>query len=456
MKVTTRIACVVVALAAGAVLAQEKKKDRETKVRDDKERVAAMDSWIYDDLPRGIEEAKKSGKPLLVVFRCIPCEACSQIDEDVVTRDPVVAKLLDRYVCVRIPHANGMDLDLFRFDYDQSWAAFLLNADLTIYARYGTRSHQTKSEDDVSLEGFAATLEGALDLHARFEEVRQSLASKRGGLESDRRTGVTVARPEEFPSFGGKYGATLDYAPDKKVVPACIHCHQVGEAERLLYRNAGKSIPERLLFPYPNPKVLGLVMDPKGRARVARVLPGSSAEKDGYRAGDEIVAIGGVPMLSIADVQWQLNAGGDDPRSGASDAEVLRDGKTIAMKLTLSDSWSRNDDISWRATSWDLRRMTTGGMLLENVPAEERAKLGVADGAMALRAKHVGQYGEHAAAKNAGFRQGDVVVAVNGRSDVRSETEWMTWLVNAKKPGEKVPVTVLRGGEKVELTLPMQ
>ena len=93
---------------------------------------------------------------------------------------------------------------------------------------------------------------------------------------------------------------------------------------------------------------------------------------------------------------------------------------------------------------------------LETVPAEERTKLGIEDGAMALRAKHVGQYGEHAAAKNAGFRQGDVVVALNGRDDVKSETEWMTWLVNAKKAGEKVPVTVLRGGEKIELTLPMQ
>lgn len=456
MRHALPLAVLAAVLVASAALAQDKKVDRETKVRGDKERVAAMDSWIYDDLPRGIEEAKKTGKPLLVVFRCIPCEACAKIDEDVVTRDPIVAKLLDRFVCVRIPHANGMDLDLFRFDYDQSWAAFLMNADMTIYGRYGTRSDRTKSEDDVSLEGFAAALQGALDLHAKFPEVRKSLAAKTGIFLSGRRTNVKVATPEEFPSFGGKFAPTLDYSPDKKVVPSCIHCHQVGEAERRLYRDAGKSIPERLLFPYPNPKVLGLVMDPKGRARVASVVPGSSAEKDGFRAGDEIATLSGVPVLSIADVQWYLNSGGDDPRNGVGDAEVVRDGKTVPLKLTLSNGWSRSGDISWRATSWDLRRMTTGGMLLETVPAEERTKLGIKDGAMALRAKHVGQYGEHAAAKNAGFKQGDVVVALNGRTDVMSETEWMTWLVNAKKPGEKVPVTVLRGGEKVELTLPMQ
>ena len=29
--------------------------------------------WIYDDLPRAMAEAKATGKPLLVVLRCVPC-----------------------------------------------------------------------------------------------------------------------------------------------------------------------------------------------------------------------------------------------------------------------------------------------------------------------------------------------------------------------------------------------
>ena len=28
--------------------------------------------WIYDDIKRGFIEANQSGKPLLVVFRCVP------------------------------------------------------------------------------------------------------------------------------------------------------------------------------------------------------------------------------------------------------------------------------------------------------------------------------------------------------------------------------------------------
>ena len=28
--------------------------------------------WIYDDVDKGFAEAKKTGKPLLVSFRCVP------------------------------------------------------------------------------------------------------------------------------------------------------------------------------------------------------------------------------------------------------------------------------------------------------------------------------------------------------------------------------------------------
>ncbi len=93
----------------GALNAQE----REIKVRGDKKRVESDGYWIYNDLPRGIDETKKSGKPLLVVFRCVPCEACAQLDEQVVERDLGVRELLDKFVCVRQVHANGMHLSQF-------------------------------------------------------------------------------------------------------------------------------------------------------------------------------------------------------------------------------------------------------------------------------------------------------------------------------------------------------
>ena len=72
--------------------------------------------------------------------------------------------MLDKFVCVRIVQANGMDLTLFQFDYDLTWAAFFLNADRTIYGRYGTRSRSNR-KDDVSLPGFTKAMTAALALH---------------------------------------------------------------------------------------------------------------------------------------------------------------------------------------------------------------------------------------------------------------------------------------------------
>src|SRR3954454_161292 len=126
--------------------------DRDTKVRNDCKTFGASRDWIYNDLSEGVRAAKESNKPLLVVFRCIPCEACQEFDDDVARRDPIIRDLMDRFVCVRIVQANTIDLTRFKFDFDQSFAAFLMNPDLTIYARFGTRSDR-KEARDISLKG---------------------------------------------------------------------------------------------------------------------------------------------------------------------------------------------------------------------------------------------------------------------------------------------------------------
>ncbi len=418
--------------------------ERELKVRGDKKRVGGDGYWSYNDLPSGVERAKESKKPLLVVFRCVPCEACAQLDEQVVERDPGVRELLDKFVCVRIVHANGMDLSQFQFDYDQSWAAFFLNADMTIYGRYGTRSHQTESKDDVSLEGFSKALSGALELHAQFPKNKAVLAAKRGPTSD-------VKVPEQFPSFKGKYGAKLDY--EGKVVQSCIHCHQVGEALRLVARSAEKPISDKVLYPYPNPKALGLILDPKEKAKVKQVTAGSAAEQSDFRAGDELVTLSGQPLLSIADVQWVLHHAGE---ADTLKAEVVRDGQKQPLTLMLAKSWRQREDISWRATSWDLRRMTLGGLLLEPLPEDKQIELKLSSDQLALRVKHVGQYGDHAVAKRAGFLKDDVLIAIDGDRSPLTESGLIAKLLQTKRPSDLIKVTVLRGSKTLELPFAQQ
>lgn len=418
--------------------------DRAAKIRDDRKTVEGDGYWIYNDLGKGFDQAAKSNKPLLVVIRCIPCEACAKLDQRVVDRDPAVNTLLDEFVCVRIVQANHLDLALFQYDYDQSFAAFFLNADRTIYGRFGTRSHETQSDRDVSVAGFAKALAGALELHKNYPANKAPLAGKHGPKP-------LVAVPEDFSSLVGRYGPRLDY--EGAVVKSCIHCHQVGEAMRRFYRDKQTAIPEHVLFPYPLPNILGLVMDPNEKATVLKVTHGSSAADDGFVEGDEIVSLAGQPLVSIADVQWVLHNAAD---AGELPAQVLRKGKTQALPLSLAKGWRRNGDLSWRATSWDLRRMTLGGMRLDTLSREQREEAGLDAAATAFRVRHVGEYGEHAVAKQAGFQKGDVLLSINGKNDYRSESEIMASLVNARQPGDQVEFAILRGGKRMTLGFRVQ
>lgn len=413
--------------------------DRDAKVRDDRKAFGASKDWIYNDLSEGVRAAEGSGKPLLVVFRCIPCEACQEFDDDVAARDPIIRDLLDRFVCVRIVQANTIDLTRFQHDFDLSFAAYLMNPDLTIYGRFGTRSGRPEHED-ISLEGLRKAMDAALRMHQDYATVKASLAGKQ----------VHQARyqtPRDYPSLSGKYETTLDY--EGKVAKSCMHCHQIREAERQVYRTANEPIPDEVLFPYPDPAVLGLKMDPKAMAKVERVATGSIADRAGLRAGDEIAALAGQPPLSIADLQWALH---NAPAAAKLPAQVRRDGELVDLTLELPAGWRRGD-ISWRATTWAIRRMGFGGLKLVELDDERRRGANLPGDGMALRVEHVGEYGEHTVAKRAGFLKGDIIVAFDGMTERKSESELLAYALQKKRPGDELAVTVLRNGEERTMKL---
>ena len=80
---------------------------RDEMVREDRRKVTEDGFWIYNDLPKAFATAKQTGKPLLVVLRCIPCHECVKLDDDLVDKDPVIRPLLNQYVCVRQVSTNG-------------------------------------------------------------------------------------------------------------------------------------------------------------------------------------------------------------------------------------------------------------------------------------------------------------------------------------------------------------
>ena len=416
--------------------------NREAAVRSDKATMEKGTRWIYNDVQKGFTEAKWKNKPLLVVLRCVPCLSCAGIDASVL-QEPELAPLLDQFVCVRVINANALDLSLFQFDYDLSFSTVFFNGDGTIYGRYGSWTHQ-KNPQDKTIAGYKAALEKALAIHRQYPANKAALAGKQG-------MATPFKSPVEIPMLAAKYKSTLDW--EGKVVQSCVHCHMIGDALRTSYRDQKKPIPAELIYPMPAPETLGFTLAPDRSAHVESVAAGSVADQAGLKAGDDFISFDGQPPISIADVSWVLHRA---PASGKLAAAVTRNGTEKSLNFDLTPNWRNKTDISKRVGTWTMRGMATGGLVLDDLADDERANRGVSKDQMALFVKGVGQYGKHAAGKNAGFKKDDVIVELDGLSRRVTEGEMIGHLLRRHAAGEKVKAVVLRGQQRVELSLPMQ
>jgi hypothetical protein len=351
--------------------------------------------------------------------------------------------VLDQFVCVRLINANAIDLSLFQFDYDLSFSALFFNGDGTVYGRYGSWTHQ-KDPYEKSTTGFKRAMESALALHRDYPRNKDSLAGKQGKP-------MPVKDPLELPTIAGKYTRELDW--NGKVVQSCVHCHQVSDAVRVMYRREDKTIPQRWVYPMPAPETIGLKLAADAPARVESIELNSIAAKAGILVGDEIVLLDAQSPVSIADIAWALHHA---PDRGILPARVKRGSVEHDLEIELTPGWRNKSDISRRVGTWAMRAMATGGMLLKDLPDQEREQRGLSPSQLALHAEHVGEYGEHAAAKKAGFRKNDVLVEVDGISERMTESELIGHLIGKKAPGDKIKARVLRDGRTLDLAFPIQ
>lgn len=414
--------------------------EREAKVQADRQQFVAKKDWLYNDLTEAYRRAGSSGKPIMAVLRCIPCEECVKLDDDLIHSDPVVAPLMKEFILVRLTGTNGLDLNTFQYDTDQSFAVFFLNADKVVYGRFGTRSHRTEWVTDVSVQGMAEAMKKALQLHAGYPGNRRQLQAK-----SNQPT--LYSTPEQFPTLRKKPGRLnwqgRNFAAS--VVKNCIHCHEISEARMEHYWKKKESIPESVLYPWPHPKSIGLVLDPEQAARVQSVTAGSAAQKAGLQADDDIVEMNGQPLISMADVQWVLH---HLPSGNASVPIVVqRAGQTMRRTLTLADGWRRAGDTTWRTGHWILRRSMLGGMKLEHSDSAGKSVLTV---------RSVGNWGPFGVAKRAGVQKNDVVLAVDHRRDLQRESDVFDYINSEKRPGDFVQLTLRRGSRQVSARYKVQ
>ena len=72
MKTCSLLLNLALAISVSPVFA-DAVKDREGAVRNDKAVMEKDARWKYNDVQSGFAEARRTGKPLLVVLRCVRC-----------------------------------------------------------------------------------------------------------------------------------------------------------------------------------------------------------------------------------------------------------------------------------------------------------------------------------------------------------------------------------------------
>jgi len=327
---------------------------------------------------------------------------------------------------VRLVQMKGVDLEQFQFDYDQTWVAFFLNADGAIYGRYGTRAGgKTNATTHISLSSLKKTIAQALELHRGYPANQAGLAGKRG-------------LPVEY-----RFAEQIPEAPQQH--RHCIHCHNVPEdLRRVKYQQNRLSAAD--LWVYPLPENIGLKMDADDGLRVKSVVADSPADRAGLLPEDELVLMNGQRLISQADIQWVLHRA---PVQTQLAITLKRGGETLAKSVTLSGRW-KETDLSWRESSWALRPGLQT-IALSNAQKEEQ---GLPANALALRVLRVQP--KAAYVKQAGLRQGDVIVAVDSRTAPMTESQFMAYVRLNHPPGDSVRLTVLRGQQKEELTMRLE
>jgi serine protease Do len=397
---------------------------------------ARIDVWVYNDIAKGMEQARKENKPIFVTFRCVPCKDCAAFDADVANGNERVREIAkEKFISVRQVEMKGVDLSLFQFDHDLNWAGMFINADGVVYARYGTQSAEG-SDAYNSIEGLVNTMNRVLELHANYPKNLAELQGKRGAARSFK-TALEMPglqNPEKFAQQTERGN--------------CIHCHNIHDAEQVSAKKSG-SFTQDMLWRYPLPDNVGLSIDRISGIKIAEIREGSSAAKSGLKVGEDVVRMNGQRITSIADMQWVLH------HLPNTTAEVIVEGSQSGKQtLSLSAGWKKYD-ISWRGSIWSLSPKFPAWTPILSVA--QRDELGIPKSDTAFEVKSINRNmpgGKNA--YEAGLRIGDVIVAIEGQPVRMTPQQFNVHVRLNHKPGDKLPLTVLgKDGKRRELQIPL-
>jgi hypothetical protein len=324
-----------------------------------------------------------------------------------------------QFVCVRLQSMNEVNLNAFQFDFDVTWMAFFQNSVGQNYARYGGRD-DVGSESYLTKKSLLQTMERVLKLH-KTNAVRP--ISKYEPKSNE------VSTPEDIPTMKPMMS---------KRTESCIHCHDVKNATLHRAAELGK-LSKDMVFTYPSPKRLGIVLDADDQTLIKSIVAKSPAENVGLKKGDVVESADGSRVLTFGDFTRVLEVA---PDTGRLPLAFRREGETKQVALQLSPGWKRSPNPSWRPSThvvgpspgfWG-KPLPVGQLKQHKLTSKDLAvKIVVAWGAWA---------------RKAGLKKGDIVVEIDGVTSALSMKEVSAHVQMNREFGDEIEVEVIRRGKR--------
>jgi hypothetical protein len=341
---------------------------------------------------------------------------CKDFDAQVAHPKGKLKSLQKQFIRLRIVDMKDVDIGLFHFDFDTTFAIFVLNHKEQIYLRYGSHDDQS-TYSFLSIKSLNYALEQGLDLHKSW---------KSGAIK-------VPDRP--------KKKLSQSYPEVKKIVNKgkCVHCHNVASSEHRGRTTVKGFEKKKHVWVYPDPAKFGLILDPNTGNKIKKV--DGVSRSSGLKRSDVIKKINDTLVHTFTDIQYALHK---LPMEATKvSLTVLRKRKELKIEVNLPEHW-RVTDINKRSMGHILTPFP--GFWSKSVPSSRKKKWGLKKSGFA---SEVTKFWVNTNGKKAGMRVGDIVYEVDGVQQTPLAHNAMIHIRLNYKPGDTIQVKVLRGGKKL-------
>ena len=361
---------------------------------------------------------------------------CKSFDGQVVRPPKKLVDVAKKYVCVRVVNMSGVDINAFRFDYDLTFAVVLMNADGTIYHRYGGRDGSSPMSW-MTMPSLISLMKDTLKDHDEYQK---------NPSPPDPQPKVTI---EDFASFQKKQS-------NKNSKTDCVHCHMVHTFERQEIVDRGDWERDDMWI-WPLPARIGLDLSASDQALVKQVKRGSPAYKAGIRKRDRLLSLGKQHIRTQNDVQWALQTSSKNATS--IPVRYQRRGKEVESVIELEDGWKHSTprEYAWRPFKW---RLSPGpGFGGKQLTPDEVRSARLPKGSFAFKVTYLATWGDQAHrghnAQKAGIKMKDIFISANGKRDFASLDHFHAWFRITLDVGDQVKIGLLRNGKPMTIMLTM-